>query len=61
MWITRAKWKNKWMCMPPKLHAPGTQVLSILEAVLIVSPNNENFGTFMPTRPLRGEGRGWIG
>ena len=37
-----------------RLLLPGTQVLSILEAVLMVSPKSENLGTLVPTKPLRG-------
>ena len=32
--------------------APGSDVLSILDAVFIVSPKMENLGSLVPIRPL---------
>ena len=33
-------------------HSPGVQVDSMREAVLIVSPKMENFGSLLPTSPV---------
>ena len=35
-------------------NSPGVHVLSILEAVFIVSPKRPNLGSLLPTRPLEG-------
>ena len=35
-----------------KPSPPGVHVLSILEAVFIVSPKMENLGSLLPMRPL---------
>ena len=43
----------------PTWILPGVQVLSILDAVFIVSPKSENLGNTVPTNPLHRQDRGY--